>query len=80
MPKLKRLSGKQVVQIFSQFDFVVKSQRGSHIKLQRFVNNAKQSLTIPAHSEIDTGTLKAILRQATQYISMSELQSFFYTD
>jgi hypothetical protein len=39
----------------------------------------KQTLTIPNHSEIDTGTLRAIIRQASRYISPADLQPYFYT-
>jgi predicted RNA binding protein YcfA (HicA-like mRNA interferase family) len=35
VPKLKRLTAKQVLAIFMQFGFVIASQRGSHIKLTR---------------------------------------------
>ena len=35
MPKLKVLSGAEVVRIFAIFGFRVASQRGSHVKLRR---------------------------------------------
>jgi predicted RNA binding protein YcfA (HicA-like mRNA interferase family) len=47
VPKLKRLTAKQVLAILMQFGFVVASQRGSHIKMMRIVQNQKQILTIP---------------------------------
>lgn len=80
MPKLKRLTAKQVLAIFMQFGFVIASQRGSHIKLTRMVQNQKQILTIPNHDTLDTGTCKAIMRQASRYISPEELYLHFYTD
>ncbi|MBU2578788.1 type II toxin-antitoxin system HicA family toxin [Patescibacteria group bacterium] len=61
MPKLKILSGKEVVKIFLCFGFVKAAQKGSHIKLARFFSNdTKQTLTIPNHLELDKGTIKAI--------------------
>ncbi|MCZ8222552.1 MAG: type II toxin-antitoxin system HicA family toxin [Microcystis sp.] len=33
MPKLKQLSGKDVIKILARFGFTIHSQRGSHIKL-----------------------------------------------
>lgn len=81
MPKLRRLSGAEVVRIFEQFGFTVYAQRGSHVKLRRIgFAGEKQTLTIPTHQELDTGTLRAIFRQAGQYISESELRTWFYTD
>jgi len=79
MPKLKKLSGKEVISILNHFGFEVINQRGSHVKLRRTKDNFKQTLLIPNHKEIDTGTLRAIVRQAGKYISLGELQKHFYT-
>ena len=79
MPKLKNLSGKQLISILSQFGFSICSQKGSHVKVRRITpSGAKQALTIPQHKELDTGTLKAIYRQACRFISEDELVSYFY--
>lgn len=80
MPKLKVLSGNELIKILKQFGFVVESQKGSHIKLSRVTLNQKQVLVIPNHKEIDIGTLKAIYRQANKYISEKDLIPFFYNE
>ena len=81
MPKLRRLSGAEVVRILGHLSFTVYSQRGSHVKLRRFgPEGEKQTLTIPRHRELDTGTLRAILRQASRYIPHEELKPYFYAD
>jgi len=80
-PRLRHLSGRQVVSILERFGFRAISQRGSHIKLQRITDiGAKQTLTMPAHDELDTGTLRAIVRQASNYIAEDDLRPHFYTD
>lgn len=80
MPKLKNLSGDEVIKIFKTFGFTISGQKGSHIKLIRLLkDNIKQPITIPNHKEIDKGTLKAIIRQASRYISEDELKSHFYS-
>jgi len=79
MPKLKRLSGAEVIEILSQFGFTIHSQKGSHVKLRRVGINGNETLTIPNHRELDTGTCKAIFRQASQYIAESELHPYFYS-
>ncbi len=45
MPKPRRLSGADVVQIFEQFGFVVENQRGSHVKLARFKQGEQTGIT-----------------------------------
>ena len=79
--KLRRLSGADVVAILSLFGFVVLSQKGSHAKLRRIgPHGEKQTLIIPLHDELDRGTLRAIIRQASAYISETELERHFYTE
>ncbi|MCD6573393.1 MAG: type II toxin-antitoxin system HicA family toxin [Thermoplasmata archaeon] len=79
MSKLKLLSGKEIIKIFSKFGFEMVSQRGSHIKLRRVLEDGtKQTLTIPVHEELDKGTIKAIFRQALRYIPEEELRPYFY--
>ncbi len=54
MPKLKRMSGRQIVAIFEDLGFEVGSQRGSHAKLRRVLKSGtKETLTIPIHDELD---------------------------
>ena len=79
MPKLRRLAGRDVLTIFQGFGFQQVSQRGSHVKLIREVAETRQILTIPLHAELDPGTLRAIFRQASRFISERELRPHFYT-
>jgi predicted RNA binding protein YcfA (HicA-like mRNA interferase family) len=61
--------------------FEVISQRGSHIKLRRIgPGGQRETLTIPNHPELDTGTCRAILRQASRFVPSGELTAFFYTE
>lgn len=79
MPKLKRLSGDEVIAILSRFGFVVHAQRGSHAKLRRMGPSGHQTLTIPKHRELDNGTLRAILRQASRFIPEEQLHPHFFS-
>ena len=81
MPKLKKLSGREVIKIFASFGFEQVAQRGSHVKLRRVLpDNSQQTLTIPAHAELDIGTIRAIYRQALRYVSEDDLHFYFYTE
>ena len=81
MPKLKRLSASEVVSAFQHFGFSVLTQRGSHIKLRRIGQTGeKQTLVVPNHRQLDTGTCQAIFRQACRYVSPDDLRRFFYTE
>ena len=81
MPKLKSLTGEDLIKIFSRFGFKIVSQRGSHAKLSRVLpDGTKQTLTIPRHKELDKGTLRAVLRQALRYIPEEQLRPHFYAD
>jgi predicted RNA binding protein YcfA (HicA-like mRNA interferase family) len=78
MPRLKVLSGKDVVKIFNQYGFEKIDQHGSHVKLRRAGPDGNETLTIPMHAEIDKGLLKQILVQASRYISSDDLRFHFY--
>ena len=78
-PKLKRISGSEAANIFRKFGFETIAQKGSHIKLARITRQGeKQILTIPVHKELDKGTLRAIIRQASAFIPEEELKPHFY--
>ncbi|MFM6154834.1 MAG: type II toxin-antitoxin system HicA family toxin, partial [Sphaerospermopsis kisseleviana] len=69
MPKLRRLSAEEIIDLLNQFGFEIISQKGSHIKLRRLGENGKETLTVPNHKQLDLGTCRAIYRQASKYIS-----------
>lgn len=79
MPKLRRLAGRDVLTILQGFGFQQVSQRGSHVKLIREVVEIRQVLTVPLHAELDPGTVRAIFRQASRFISEQDLRPYFYT-
>ena len=81
MPRLRRLSGDEVVSILLRFGFHIHTQRGSHIKLRRSLpGSAVQNVGVPRHRELAIGTLSAIYRRACLYIPEEELWEFFHTD
>ena len=81
MPKLRRLSGAAVVAILGRFGFAVHSRRGSHVKLRRVLKDGtSQSLTVPEHAELDTGTCRAIVRQAARFVPEKDLHPHFYAE
>lgn len=62
MSKVPRVSGREVVAALTRVGFRVRRQHGSHIILRR--DQPFAQTVVPNHPEIDTGTLRAILRQA----------------
>ena len=80
MPKLRVLSGREVLKILPGFGFQEFSQRGSHIKVRRVIAGQTETLTVPNHDEIDRGTLQAIYRQAGRFVPEYELRAEFFTD
>ena len=79
MPRLKTLSGHDLLWIFGQFGFA-KVAGTRHGKLRRQTSSGRQTLTIPLHKEIDKGTLHAIFRQGLRYIPEADLAPYFYTE
>lgn len=78
--KLKVVSGEELVNAFKRLGFTVGSQKGSHIKLKRKLENSTQILVIPNHKTLARGTLLSIYRKALLYISEETLKPIFSTE
>ncbi len=79
MTRLKRLSARQILQVFRAFGFTVVSIRGSHAKLKHEIEGGPaQILTVPLHRELASGTVQAIFRQALRFVPEQDLYPHFY--
>ena len=81
MPRLKRLTSREILKILGSFGFEVASIRGSHAKLVRVsAAGQREALTIPMHSQLAIGTVRAIYRQTLRFVAEGELRQEFYSD
>ena len=65
----------------ARFGFEGHCQRGSHVKLRHVTaSGIAQTLTIPTRREMDIGTLRAILRQASHFVPEDERNAEFYSE
>jgi predicted RNA binding protein YcfA (HicA-like mRNA interferase family) len=62
--KLKVLSGKELCKILEIFDFKYIRQKGSHIIMQKKINDSTITIPVPDHKELKQGTLKSIIRKS----------------
>ncbi len=62
MPIVPILRPRDVIKIFEYFGWHTARQRGSHIILTKEGNIA--TLSIPSHSEVARGTLRALIQRA----------------
>ena len=81
MPRLRRLSGDDVISIMAGYGFYIHSRKGSPIKLRRITDSGRrQNLTVPNHREIALGTLHSIFNQVARLVPEQDLRPYFYTD
>ena len=66
MPKLKILSGAAVCKILQMHGFTEIRQKGSHIIMQKRLEQENSTVTVPVpdHKVIKKGTLQSIIRQS----------------
>lgn len=64
MGKLKVLSGKEICLILAAQGFVQMRQKGSHLVMQKKMENSTITVPVPQHKEIKDGTLASIIRQS----------------
>ncbi len=64
MPKLPRVSGKEIIKALSRMGFEHIRTRGSHAILNKQdEQRGKITVPVPLHKELAKGTLKSIMRQ-----------------
>jgi predicted RNA binding protein YcfA (HicA-like mRNA interferase family) len=71
--KLRILSGQEVCAILARNGFIELRQRGSHVIMQKQLEESTITVPVPNHSEIRIGTLQSIIRQSG--ISRHEFES-----
>jgi predicted RNA binding protein YcfA (HicA-like mRNA interferase family) len=64
MPKLPRISGADAIRALAKLGFEQVRQRGSHVVLRRMDASGVKGCVVPLHSELATGTLRGVLKQA----------------
>ena len=64
MPKLPRISGKEVVKTLQKLGFFVTRQRGSYVVLRKIEIDGDRGCSVPMHNELAVGTLAGIIKQA----------------
>ena len=63
MGKIANVSAREAVKAFGRAGFQVVTQTGSHIKMRRMSLGRVQTIIVPDHKRLKTGTLvKGILR------------------
>ncbi|MFN5170566.1 MAG: type II toxin-antitoxin system HicA family toxin [Cyclobacteriaceae bacterium] len=64
MGRLRVFSGPELCKLLAEHGFRVVRQKGSHIILQRRIENSTITVPVPNHKEIKVGTLLSIIRQS----------------
>jgi predicted RNA binding protein YcfA (HicA-like mRNA interferase family) len=64
MPRLPRVSGAEAIRALEHLGFTQVRQRGSHVVLKRAGRERVTGCVVPLHTELATGTLRGILKQA----------------
>ena len=65
MPKLPRISGKEIIKALSKIGFEHIRTKGSHAILNKQdKQRGKITMPVPLHKELAKGTLKSIMRQS----------------
>ena len=64
MSKVPSLNYDKVIKALQRNGWVVVGQKGSHIKLHKYMKDKKLKLIVPAHKPIKRSTLSHILKQA----------------
>jgi predicted RNA binding protein YcfA (HicA-like mRNA interferase family) len=64
MPKLPRISSREVIRSLEPLGFEQVRQTGSHVVMKKETEEGKIGCVVPVHQELKVGTLSGILKQA----------------
>jgi predicted RNA binding protein YcfA (HicA-like mRNA interferase family) len=64
MPKLPRISSREVIRILEYLGFEKVRQTGSHVVMKKETEAGEIGCVVPMHKELKIGTLSGILKQA----------------
>ena len=64
MAALPVISGRQCCAALAKAGFAMVRQKGSHVVMQKKLENTTITVPVPDHKELAAGTLRSIIRQA----------------
>lgn len=64
MPKLPRISSREVIRALERLGFEQIRQSGSHVVMKKETEEGEIGCVVPVHRELKVGTLSSILKQA----------------
>jgi predicted RNA binding protein YcfA (HicA-like mRNA interferase family) len=62
--KLRILSGKEICKILEINGFIEVRQKGSHIVMQKQIEDSTLTAIVPNHTSVKVSTLMSIIRQS----------------
>ena len=65
MPKLPRITGRELVRALQSDGFEITRQRESHVQMAKYIGGEKVTFPVPVHAgkTIKEGTLKGIYQE-----------------
>ena len=73
MPKIPRdISGRELAQLLDKYEYEIKRETGSHMRLVSEIRDKDHKITIPDHSPIKIGTLNNILNDLADYLKIDK--------
>jgi predicted RNA binding protein YcfA (HicA-like mRNA interferase family) len=64
MPKMPRISSREVIRALERLGFEQIRQSGSHVVMKKETEEGEIGCVVPVHRELKVGTLSSILKQA----------------
>jgi predicted RNA binding protein YcfA (HicA-like mRNA interferase family) len=64
MPKMPRISSKEVIRALERLGFDQVRQTGSYVVMKKETEDGEIGCVVPLHRELKVGTLSSILKQA----------------
>ena len=70
--RLPVISGRQLIRWLESLGYRIVRQRGSHVRLERWLPTGTHAITVPNHREIAKGTLNDIVGAVARTIQQDK--------
>lgn len=71
-PKLRQISGLDLVKALQKLGYEVVRQKGSHVRLRKTTAVGVHNITVPEHKTVAKGTLNDILTKVSLWNNISK--------
>ncbi len=79
MPRIRTISGKNLIKELFKIGFILERQTGSHVIIGKTCNGRYFTTVVPLHDPVAKGTLSNIYKDVAKMCTEKDVKSIFFS-